>query len=101
MAKTYRCAGKVWMHPGEMGAWHFVHVDKGTSEKIRASLKGPRRGFGSVKVTARIGETAWMTSIFPDKRSGTYLLPLKLAVRGVEGIAADDLITFTLSPISP
>ncbi len=38
-------------------------------------------GFGSIRVTARIGETAWATSVFPDKASGGWVLPVKKAVR--------------------
>lgn len=79
-----------------MGAWHFVYVDKATSEKIRVAYKGPRRGFGSVKVEAKIGKTTWNTSIFPDKRSGCYLLPLKAKVRYEEGVEAGETIGFTL-----
>lgn len=84
----------LWL--GAQGAWHFVHVDKKISEKIRAGQKGPHRGFGAVKVKVTIGKTTWTTSIFPDSRSGTYLLPLKAAVRRAEGLAADDAISFTL-----
>lgn len=97
MASVYRCKGKVWLWPGEMAAWHFVHIDKSISDKIRAKHAIKKRGFGSVRVTAKIGKTSWQTSIFPDKRSGTYLLPLKAAVRRAEGIAADDSISFSVS----
>lgn len=96
MAKDHKVKGKVWLWPGEMAAWHFVHVDKATSDKIKASQKGPRRGFGAVKVEVRIGKTVWKTSIFPDKKSGTYLLPLKAAVRRAESIDSGDSISFTI-----
>jgi hypothetical protein len=43
-------------------------------------------GFGSVRVEALIGATRWTTSLFPDARRGTYLLPVKKAVRKVEGL---------------
>ncbi|PIR83917.1 DUF1905 domain-containing protein [Candidatus Kaiserbacteria bacterium CG10_big_fil_rev_8_21_14_0_10_51_14] len=96
MAKTYKTRGKVWLWPGESAAWHFVHVDKKLSEELKEKHGKVKRGFGSIPVKARIGKTSWETSIFPDKRSGTYLLPLKAQVRRAEGIAADDTITFTL-----
>lgn len=99
--------GKVWLWPGEArstssgqaGAWHFVHVDKKTSETIKAKHTRVRRGFGSVRVNATIGKTTWQTSIFPDSRSGTYLLPLKASVRHAESIADGDTITFNLAII--
>lgn len=96
MSAKYRVKGKVWLWPGESSAWHFVHVDKKTSETIKAKHAKPRRGFGSVRVEATIGKTTWKTSIFPDSRSGTYLLPLKASVRRGEGIGDGDSITFTL-----
>lgn len=44
------------------------------------------RGWGSVPVTATIGGTTWRTSIFPDKKAGSFVLPLKAEVRTAEGI---------------
>ena len=99
MAKVFGVKGKVWLWPGEMAAWHFVHIDKATSEKIQAGRTGPGRGFGAVKVEVKIGKTAWKTSSFPDKKSGTYLLPLKAAVRRAEGIESGDSIALTLRTI--
>ena len=90
---------KVWLWPGDMAAWHFVYIDKATSGKIKAVHKGPRRGFGAVKVSVVVGKTVWKTSIFPDKKSGTYLLPLKAAVRRAEGIVSGDSIAFTIRTI--
>jgi hypothetical protein len=97
MVEVYKVKGKVWLWPGDMAAWHFVHVDKKTSDAIKAKHRGPRRGFGAVKVKVTIGKTSWSTSIFPDKKSGTYLLPIKAKVRSEEGIEAGDSIDFTLS----
>ncbi len=97
MGPVYKVKGKVWLWPGEMAAWHFVHVDKKTSDAIKARHTGPRRGFGAVKVRVTIGKTSWSTSIFPDKKSGTYLLPLKAAVRRAEAVESGDEIQFSLS----
>lgn len=73
-----------------------MHIDKAQSEKIKKKYAGPRRGFGAVRVSVKIGKTVWQTSIFPDKRSGTYLLPLKAKIRRAEGVFEGDAITFTL-----
>ena len=97
MAKKYNVRSEVVLWPGAQGAWHFAHVDKKHSEEIRKRYAGPRRGFGAVRVRARIGKTTWETSIFPDTRSGTYILPLKAKVRYAEGIQAGETIAFTLS----
>lgn len=94
---TYKVKAKVWLYPGDMAAWHFVNVDKKQSEIIKAKHVTKRRGFGSVPVTVTIGKTRWKTSIFPDKQSGTYLLPLKAKVREAEGIAHGNAIAFQLA----
>jgi hypothetical protein len=51
---------------------------------------GGRGGFGWVGGRARIGATAWQTSIFPGS-DGPYVLPLKRAVRTAQGLGAGDV----------
>lgn len=98
MAKApYVWNGKVWLYPGAVAAWHFVSVDKKISEKLRAKYGKKARGFGSLRVTAAIGNTTWETSIFPDKQSGCYLLPLKAQVRRAEGIGDGDEVKVVLT----
>lgn len=55
-------------------------------ELMRRLEFGKRRGFGSVKVEVRIGESRWRTSLFPQKRGG-WFLPIKKPVRIAEGLA--------------
>ncbi len=96
MSSTYKVKAKVWLWPGESAAWHFAYVDKKQSALIRERAKGPRRGFGGIRVKVTLGKTKWETSVFPDKRSGCYLLPLKASVRRAEGIEEGDTIIFSL-----
>lgn len=65
-------------------AWYFVTLPRGIADQIRP--QAPRVGFGSVRVQVTVGNTAWKTSVFPDKNSGSYLLPIKAAVRKAEGL---------------
>ncbi len=61
---------------------HFVSVPKDLSGKIKQVTSVlPRNGRWSVKVQARIGFMTRETSIFPDKKSGSYLLPIKADIR--------------------
>jgi len=92
----YTVNAKVWLYPGA-AAWHFVNVDKKQSAVIKEKHAKVRRGFGSVRVEVTLGKSKWKTSIFPDKQSGTYLLPLKASVRRAEGIDAGDAVVFTLA----
>ena len=59
-------------------------------------LTGKRRGFGSVKVEATIGDSTWSTSLFKQK-SGVWFLPVKAAVRRVEGLEEGDEVTATMT----
>jgi Domain of unknown function (DUF1905) len=69
-------------------SWTFVSLPAEASEEIREITAGPRRGFGAVRVRVTVGTSTWRTSIFPG-RDG-YVLPVKKAVRRVEGIEAGD-----------
>lgn len=66
-------------------SWYFTALPPELSADIR-EVPRPTRGFGSVRVRARIGSTQWATSIFPDKASESYVLPLKKAVRDAESL---------------
>jgi len=88
--------GPLWLWSGEGGSWHFFTVPDGQADAIRAHrFAGPQRGFGSVRVEARIGDVAWRTSLFPQK-SGDFILPVKAEVRRQAGIAAGDQIEVAL-----
>ena len=93
---TYTVRSKVVPYPG-MDAWFFAYVDKKQAAVIREKHTRVKRGFGSIRVKVKLGKSVWDTSIFPDKHSGTYVLPLKAAVRRAEGIDAGDTVSFTLT----
>ena len=93
----------IWTSPEAPARWHFLTIDGEAAEAIRATalmrrLEGvQRRGWGSIRVTATIGETSWQTSMFASKESGGYLLPVKAAVRKAEGLTAGDEIAVRLA----
>ena len=80
---------------GESASWHFIDLPAANADDIRAHSLMDRRGFGSVRVVATIGDVTWRTSVFPQK-SGGYLLPVKADVRRRAGIVAGDEVTVTL-----
>jgi Domain of unknown function (DUF1905) len=97
---AYVITENVWLYPGDMGNWHFVTVTKKYAQEIKENFGGKRRGFGSIPIEATIGSTVWKTSIFPDARAGTYLLPLKAVVRKKEAIEAGDTVTVKIEVCS-
>ncbi|MCA9363691.1 DUF1905 domain-containing protein [Candidatus Kaiserbacteria bacterium] len=90
-------SGKIWIYPGESASWHFFTVPQKESAGIRNTYGPLARGWGSFPVQVALGETVWTTSIFPDRSSGTYLLPLKAAVRKKEGVFDGDTITVQIT----
>ena len=64
-------------------------------ERLHRLEFGARRGFGSVKCVARIGQTEWKTSVFPSKAGDWWLLVGKKVMRA-EDLAVDDPVAVTL-----
>lgn len=78
---------EVWEHEGP-AAWHFVSLPEALADEIEATFGHQAGGFGSLRVEVTIGATRWSTSAFPDSKRGTYVLPLKKAVRVAERLVA-------------
>lgn len=95
MKGQYNMRTKVWVYQGP-AAWHFVTIPKNHSADIKKKFGANARGWGSLRVAATVGKTTWNSSIFPDKKSGTYLLPLKLEVRTKEGLVRGDTVALKL-----
>jgi len=90
-----------WAGGSGTGTWHFVTIVGEAAEALSATalmrrLEGSGRGFGSLRVSAQIGDTAFQTSVFPQKGEG-WLLPVKAAVRKAEGLVDGDAITIDLA----
>lgn len=100
--ETIEHTGTLWRWSGGNGtSWFFLTIDGEPGEMLRATALmrrlefGRAKGFGSIRVKARIGESCWQTSVFPQKDSG-WLLPIKAAIRRAEGIGEGDAVTCML-----
>lgn len=80
MDLTYSFNEALWLYHGE-GAWYFITLPIEYAEEIKSLSNPIKRGFGSIRVTATIGATTWKTSIFPDSKSKSYILPIKKEIR--------------------
>jgi hypothetical protein len=87
-------AGRVieWRGPSP---YYFVPVPTEESADIREVAAMATYGWGVIPVEARVGETAFETSLFP--KDGSYLLPLKDAVRRPNSLAAGDDVTVMMT----
>lgn len=91
----YKIKSKVYVYPG-INAWRFLGIPKKTGQEIKEKFGSKVRGWGSLPVSVTIRKTTWSTSIFPDKKSDSYLLPLKAKIRKIEDIDDDSVVTFSI-----
>ncbi len=92
---SYSIRAKVFKWQGQ-AAWHFIGVPKKESEEIKKHFGSASKGWGSLPVIVTLGETSWNTSIFPDRKLGVYLLPLKSAVRKKECISEGSIVKIAI-----
>lgn len=99
---------------GDRGTYHLVTITGAQTETIAMHARmerlelGSRRGFGSVKVIARIGNTEWKSSVFPQNKSTPssseaigqqtheWILLVSKKVMKAEDLAKDDIVNLTL-----
>jgi hypothetical protein len=102
---------------GEKAVYHLVTFSGAEAEALvhHALMQrleyGRARGFGSIKVTARIGATEWKTSVFPQnkqppsnseavgQKERQWILLVSKKVMRAEDLAPGDAVTVTVTPI--
>ncbi len=90
---------------GEIVEWRgpapflFVPVPHEHVAELRYAAREASYGWGCIPVAARIGATAFMTSLFP--RGDTYFLPVKVAVQRAEGVTLGDHVEAEISIARP
>lgn len=96
MAMSYTFTEELWEYPGN-GAWYFITLPKKYAQEIKQISQPAKRGFGSLRVEAKIGSTLWTTSIFPDTNSKSYLLPIKKEIRKINKINAGNKVEVSIT----
>lgn len=108
MSETIRTTLPLKRWQGDRGTYHLVTVTGEQAEAIatHAALHrmefGKQRGFGSVKVIARIGDTEWKTSVFPmtiddmSRQSKNWTLLVSKKVMRAEDLAEGDPVKLEL-----
>lgn len=94
MEPTLEFSAELWLHP--KGTWVLLTVPEDESEDIR-ELAPDVGGFGSVRVRVTIGDSEWKTSVFPQRNSGPFVLPVKKPIRLKEKIDAGDTVDVELA----
>lgn len=102
MAETLTHTAPLTRWQGDKAVYHMLRIAGGTAEAIAMHARlhrlefGRQRGFGSVKVVALIGGTAWKTSVFPQDQSTSWILLVGKKVMHAEDLAAGDPVSVEL-----
>jgi hypothetical protein len=75
--------------------YFFVAVPEPQAAELRQVANAVTYGWGMVPVSAKIGEVAFTTALFP--KDETYLLPLKAAVRRETNVTAGDRVAVEMT----
>lgn len=86
-------SGSIWFWRGP-APWYFVTIPPEQCADLSAISRFVTYGWGCIPVKVRIGRTEYTTSLFP--KDGSYIVPVKAAVRKSEGIDEGDDVTVQL-----
>lgn len=92
---TYSFVASLWQHEGP-GGWHFLTLPSDLADEIRHRVAGHRKSFGTVRAIVTIDSTTWATSLFADRKTGSYLLPVNARVRRDAALFASDRVACRL-----
>ena len=87
---------------GDRGTYHLVSITGATADEIAMHARlhrleyGRQRVFGSVKVIARIGESEWKSSVFPQEKSTEWILLVSRKVMRAEDLSEGDEVRLKL-----
>jgi hypothetical protein len=95
---TYEFDAALWRHDGD-AAWYFVTLPFPVADDVEERFGSTAGGFGSVRVRVRIGASEWTTSLFPDAKRKSYVLPVKKAIRTAEHLADGTPVYVTLDVV--
>ncbi|ABC63972.1 DUF1905 domain-containing protein [Erythrobacter litoralis] len=102
MTDTLALTAPLTRWQGDRGTYHLVVIEGDHAEAIAMHARlqkleyGTRRGFGSVKVMARIGDTRWKSSVFPQDKQSEWILLVSKKVMRAEDLAEGDPVTLEL-----
>ncbi len=102
MSETLSCTLPLKRWQGDRGTYHLVTITGDTAEAIAMHERlhrlefGARRGFGSVKVMARVGGTQWKTSVFPQSQKTEWVLLISKKVMRAEDLDEGDSVSLRL-----
>ncbi|AFZ65750.1 DUF1905 domain-containing protein [Deinococcus peraridilitoris] len=91
---TLTFSGRLWYWAGP-APWYFISVPPEQCHDLHAASRLVSYGWGMMPVRARIGDTTWKTSLFPQE--DRYIVPIKASIRKAERLQQDDEVTVQLA----
>ncbi len=96
MNPSYKFKAEIWRYNGK-DPWYFVTLPTKYADEIKSLTTDlPNKGFGTVKVDATINNVSWSTSIFPDKKHNSYLMPVKKEIRSKLQVKSGDMVEVSI-----
>jgi len=86
----------LWRWESRRAFYTFVSLPPEVEDQVLMVAGDLLRGWGSVRVEARIGSSTFATSVFPLGDEAAYALPVKRAVRDALGVGVGDTVSVTL-----
>lgn len=102
MSETLSLTAPLARWQGDRGTYHLFVITGEAAEQIAMHARlhrlefGKQRGFGSVKVTARIGGTSWSSSVFPQKKQSEWILLVSKKVMRAEDLSEGESVAAEL-----
>jgi hypothetical protein len=90
VAREWSFEAELWRWQPDSG-WHFVTLPTDVADEIDDEVPD-KGGFGSVRVVVTVGATTWSTSVFPDAKRGSFVLPVKQQVRRANDVEEGDRV---------
>ena len=73
----------------------YAPLPEAPAAEVRRVARAVSYGWGCIPARARIGDVAFSTALIP--KDGTYLLPLKVAVRRQANVTAGDAVAVEMA----
>ncbi|OII26229.1 DUF1905 domain-containing protein [Frigoribacterium sp. MCBA15_019] len=86
----------LWRWESRRAFYTFVSLPPDVEDQVLMVAGDLLRGWGSVRVEARVGSSTFATSVFPLGDENAYALPVKRAVRDAEGVGVGDTVAVRL-----
>jgi hypothetical protein len=92
----YQFEAEIRLYEGQT-KWHYVTLPVDIAQKIRKHRTDNGRSIEEIRVEVNVEATTWRTTLFDNKASKSYLLPLKANASKKGAMQVGDKLAITLT----